>query len=138
MDNEWEENVRVYGEEEARRRQYEKWQCLKDMRKLNTSDAEEMAREDRDANPLITVTVQYRVDKKVCWQTNVTEGPLDEFNISEIEQHLDNAIETQHIEQGWQTTSIIVIVKSRHSRVVRKQQTMDDLSVVQLSSTQKI
>ena len=62
MNKEWEENVQKYGEEEARRRQYEEWQCLKEMERLNTSDVEEMARQDRDANPLITLTIQYHVD----------------------------------------------------------------------------
>ena len=129
LDQEWEENVRKYGEKEARRRQFEEWQVLKNLQKLDTSDAEELAREELNANPLITVAVQYRVDRKVCWQTNVSEKPLDEFDLASVEQQLDNAIETQHgMEQGWRTTSIIAIVKSKHSRAVRKQQTMEDLS----------
>ena len=132
LDQEWEENVRKYGEDEARRRQYEEWQVLKNLEKLDTSEAEELARENLNANPLITVAVQYRVDKKVCWQTNISEKPLDEFDLAGVEQQLDNAIEIQHeLEQGWRTTSIIAIVKSKHSRAVRKQQTMKDLSAVQ-------
>ena len=132
IDREWEENVLKYGKKEAYRCQYEEWQCLKEMRKLNISDAEKIVRENREANPLITVTVQYRVDRKVCCQKNITEGPLDQFNILEIEQQLDNAVDTQHsIEQRWQITLIIVIVKSRHSRAVWKQQTIDDLLAVQ-------
>lgn len=135
MDKEREEHVRKYGEEEARRRQHEEWRHRKEMRKPNTLSAEEMAREEREANPLITVAVQYRVDKKVRWQTNISERPLDEFDISETERHLDKFNETQHgTEQGWHTTSILVSIKSRHSRAVRKQQTMDDLSLIQWAS----
>lgn len=58
--------------------------------------------------------MQYRVDKKVCWQTNISEKPLDEFDLVGVEQQLNNAIEIQHeMKQGWRTTSIIVIVKSK-------------------------
>ena len=124
-------NVRKYDEDEARRRQYDKWQILKDMQKFNTSDAEELVREKLNVNSLIIVAMQYRVDRKVCWQTNIFEKPLDEFNLVDVEQQLDNAIETQHeIEQDWRTILIIAIVKSKHSCVVRKQQTMKDLSFV--------
>ena len=86
LDQEWENNVRKYGEAEACRHQHKEWQILKDLQRLDTSDAEEMAQQDKEANSLITVTVQYCVDKKVCWETNIAEKPLDEFNIVDLEQ----------------------------------------------------
>ena len=105
---------------------------LKDLQKLNTSDAEKLVKKKLNVNSLIIVAVQYCVDKKICWQTNIFEKSLDEFEIIDVKRQLNNVIEIQHdVEQKWQTISIIVIVKFKHSRAVRKQQTMKDLSAVQ-------
>lgn len=48
-----------------------------------------------------------------------------------IEQQLNIVIELQHnIELSWQTISILVIVKSKHSCALQKQQIIKDLSTV--------
>ena len=96
LNQKWKQNVFKYKKNEIRRRQYEKWQMLKNLQKLDTSDAEEFAKKKLNVNLLIIVVVQYCVNKKICWQTNIFEKSLDEFEIIDVKRQLNNVIEIQH------------------------------------------
>lgn len=85
--------------------------------------------EENKANPLITVSLEYRVDKKHTWSTNFAECRLEEFKISDLEFELDEAIKMRGgSQQGWFTHSIVAVVKAKGHGAVQQKQPMDELS----------
>ena len=99
-DAEWAVECKEHGEEEARRRRLEELEAARDMAIIPTSEIEELAIAD-EADPRITVSIDYRVDKKHVWPTHFAQCLSSEFNILDLKQELDDAIKARGgVQQG--------------------------------------
>lgn len=79
-------NIRKYDENKIHRRQYKNWKVSKNLQKFDTSKTKKFVREKLNVNFLIIVAMQYRVDKKICWKTNIFEKLFNKFNLTEIKR----------------------------------------------------
>ena len=128
----WENECTNYGEEEIWRRYYEELEAARDANIIPTSELEDLAVQDEVVDPLVTVDIEYRVDKKHVWSHNFSQCRSNDFAIRIVENMIDEAIKQREgSKHGWNTCSILAVVKAKHSRATRKNQTMDELSAME-------
>jgi hypothetical protein len=129
----WAESVKKYGEEEAHRRLREEREAQKELDQLPTSELDELRLEEEHGDPKIEMKVGLRVNKRIEWAHTFAVQPLSEFDIWTFEELFNAEFDKRNIGLGWATQSIMVIVKSKHSRAVQVYQLIDDFSEPQWS-----
>lgn len=129
----WAERVKKYGEEEAHRRLREEREAQKELDLLPTSELDELRLEEEHGDPKIEMKVGLRVNKRIEWAHTFVVQLLSEFDIWTFEELFNAELDKRNVGLGWVTQSIMVIVKSKHSKAVQVYQSIDDFSEPQWS-----
>ena len=90
---EWKTKIAKYDELETRRRHIVEFQIQKNNEIITMFDMKKFALKKKIIDFMITVEINYRVDKKSIWNHNYEENHLNDFDIFDLERMLNDVIQ---------------------------------------------
>lgn len=113
-------------EKEARRRLREERDARVEMYQLLSSEFDES--EDERGDSKVEMKISLRVNKRLEWAHTFPIQTITQFDIWSFEQFFKKEFDKRGACKGWLVQTIMVVVRSKHTRATQIYQSIDDLS----------
>ncbi len=125
----WQAEIDEHDEQETIHRRHLNRQTRKKAEKLPISELEVMNFEDRVDDSMLSISACLRVNRRLEWSSHIAQMLTSKFQIWSFEEILDETIRINDDDvKSWIITNRMIVIKANRSKVIRKQQSIDDFS----------
>ncbi len=125
----WQAEIDEHDEQETIHRRRLNRQTRKNLEKLFISELEAMNFEDRVNDFMLSISACLHVNRRLEWSSHIAQMLTSKFQIWSFKEILNETIKIKNDDvKSWFITNWMIIIKANRSKVIQKQQSIDDFS----------